>query len=131
MATHSKTPTSQLSTSNPGAQPGNANAQRHGIYSTHYTDAEITRIIESAFSGELTLIDEIGLTRVVLDRCLARHQDADPDQFSNYAKILLEGAGRVGNLMRQQKVLSGEAADSLLDSIASAIEQARDLLGAT
>jgi hypothetical protein len=127
-----KTPPHEQATIHRGAQPDNSNAARHNIYSSRFSDDEITRIIQSAY-GDLSLTDEIGLARVTLDRCFAAMDAiaADPEQLGAIAKIVLEGTSRVANLMRQQKILTGAATDNLLDTLASAIDQARDILGAT
>ena len=53
-------PSPSASKRKPGAQPGNANALRHGFYAKSFTEAEMRRL-EEDIEGEF--IDEIALAR--------------------------------------------------------------------
>ena len=53
----------------PGAQPGNRNAFRHGLYSNSFTEAEMQSLDEK---DESELVAEIALARHVLARLISQ-----------------------------------------------------------
>lgn len=109
-----------------GAQPANANAVSHNVYSKHMTADEIARFLAEAFDTDPPdLRQEIALARVVTDRIAARLRETrtDDELFQSLARLALEATGRIGNLLRQQRIIGGSAADSLSEAIAAALDE--------
>ena len=58
----------------PGAQPGNANALKHGFYSRFFNSPEMSDLDNVQ---ALSLVDEITMLRVAMRRVLERYNEAD------------------------------------------------------
>lgn len=109
-----------------GAAPGNQNARRHGAYSEFITEADLVALASGADS---TLEDEIAFTRAVVRRLADRminDPDLTPEDHRNISDALFRGTGRVAQLLKTNRSLSGQAADGL----AGALSRALDELGA-
>src|SRR3990167_6294584 len=97
-----------------GGQPRNANAATHRVYS-------------APAKPLLTLDDLIADLRQRISQ-LAGMLDSgqgelSPDQFITVAKLYGELASRLGRLLRDQRALSGKAADGLAGAIAVAVDE--------
>ena len=98
----------------------------HGFYSSALDPAELADLV--TFSDDMTLADEIAVCRVVLRRLLSTLEDPPgPDQDTvDYAKLAglsLQAARTVARLLRDQRALSGKAADGIVAAIAQALDE--------
>jgi hypothetical protein len=116
-----------------GAQPGNTNAQTTGFYSDTFTPEELALV--AAFVTDPTLDDEIWMQRV-LNRRLMKHtgEQLGKPQIKisllvKVAEALAIGTGRVARLLRDKRMLSGEANNSLAEAIATALDELTGELG--
>lgn len=105
---------------NVGAPAGNTNSLKHGAYSPHFTNDEAVRLITHA--ANLTLDDEIAVTRVITDRLLA-YLSANTDDLTIIAPLLLNSTRTTARLLRDKRALSGTAADGLMDAIGAALDE--------
>lgn len=112
-----------------GAQPGNQNARKHGFYSTQFTREELALI--AAFVQDPTIDDELWMQRVLNHRLLTfvGTEALAIENLVALAKVLTTGTGRVSRLLRDRRILSGEAADSLAGAIAAALDEISTELG--
>jgi len=101
-----------------GAQPGNRNSLRHGLYSRSFRQVELSDL-KHVQAG---LESEIAMLRVVQNRLLACAGDFDhqPDQIDLKTAIsLLQALGatsmRIASLMKAQARLAADQADQELD----------------
>ena len=103
----------------PGAPEGNVNARVHGFYSKHLTTEELEdlAVVAAAAAG---LEDEIGLLRVRIRRALA--EGCDLDQVSR-------ALGRLTQMLKAQRQISGEAADSFQQALAEVLDGLEEELG--
>jgi len=100
-----------------GAPAGNKNAQTHGAYSESIT-------LEDALRG---------LTRRIrnLEKYLDdRQEDLTSEERVNLVTLYSNLLGRLGRLMRDQRAISGEAADGIAGAIAQALDELSTELGA-
>lgn len=106
-----------------GGQPGNANAGSHGFYSDTFTEAEQALI--AGFVSDPSLDDEIWMQRV-FNRRLMQHisgEEIPTETLAKIAEALSTGTGRVAQLLRARRALTGGAADGLADAIATALDE--------
>jgi hypothetical protein len=96
----------------PGAPKGNRNARKHGFYAGHLTTEELEdlAVVAAAAAG---LEDEIGLLRVRIRRALA--EGCGLDQVSR-------ALGRLTQMLKAQRQISGEAADSFQQALAEVLD---------
>ena len=90
-----------------GAQPGNANALKHGFYSRHMRAGESADL--SAIMPDLN--SEISMLRVLAGRAVAAITKADNITLTDWSMLLNSiGAAfiRIGSLTRSQQFLSGD-----------------------
>lgn len=100
-----------------GAPRGNRNAEKHGWYSKPERPPE-------------TIDDAIALAGRKLDELDAYMGElTDPEQIIRYGSIILQGASRLGRLLRDKRALSGESADSILQALSQAIDEIGTELG--
>jgi len=111
----------------PGAQPGNQNARKHGYYARHLTAEELEAL--SLEAQDAALADEIALQRVLNNRLLAAMAQAKTDDLLRIAHLLTVSTGRIARLLRDQRALSGEAADGLLQALQKGAEEILTELG--
>ena len=114
------------STHHNAAPPGKASTP--GPYSTHYSDDEITRLVQSPPEpGSLNA--EIELTRILIDRVMARMSGAQVEQFESLVRLNLDATGRLATLLKTNRQLSGESTDKLAHYIAGALDEIGQQLG--
>ena len=85
-----------------GAQPGNANALRHGFYSRYFTEAEM-QSLDKNIKGEFH--DEIALARVQVGRLAEISKDYKNMPFDDYiaaSNALSNYLDRIQRLSRAQ-----------------------------
>ena len=116
----------------PPAQPRGGRAaggkdDRRGFYADQFTSEELALVAASATDPALD--DEIWLTRVLNRRMLAHTRELEAeggelplDTLVKAVQALIAGTGRVARLLRDRKVLSGEALDELARTMAEALE---------
>jgi hypothetical protein len=134
-----------------GAPPGSDKPNtKHGFYSSALDPTELADLV--TFSDDMTLADEIAVCRVVLRRLLSilenppgPDRDACPEQacpeqrdracpersdrsdrITDYAKLAglsLQAARTIARLLRDQRALSGKAADGIVAAIAQALDE--------
>lgn len=105
-----------------GAPIGNTNRLDHGFYSRHFTEAEL----EVVLSPVDDLADEIALCRVLTGRLAGRLSgdgDLEVEDLVKLASMALRASNTLARLMRDNRVLSGDAADDLAGSIGSVLDQ--------
>jgi hypothetical protein len=111
-----------------GAPPGNRNRQAHGFYSSTLTEEELADLV--AVADDLTLDDEIACARVILRR-LMHHLEIDPDaehppdvdDLHKLANLALSATRTVARLLRDQRAITGEAADGIAGAIGQALDE--------
>jgi len=112
-----------------GAPTGNDNRYDHGFYSRHFTADELAVMLSPVDD----LADEIALCRVLTSRMMERMGDSNLDagDLVTLASMALRSANTTARLLRDNKVLSGEAADDLAGSIANVLDQLSGEWGVT
>lgn len=102
-----------------GAPAGNINARRHGFYSKHLTAEELAdlAVVAAQAAG---LEDEIGLLRVRIRRAL--EEGIDLDQVGRALQ-------RLTQMLKAQRLLTGEAADRFQETLADVLDGLTDELG--
>jgi len=81
------------------------------------------------YSADMTLDDEIGVTRIALRRALKALSAPAPGQllvladFARLAAVVFQGGRTVARLLRDRRALSGEAADGIAGALAQAIDE--------
>jgi len=107
-----------------GAQPGNANAIKHGFYSRRFTRLEMDDLENATLDH---LMDAIVLLKVVGRRVLDMSQQEEVD-FESWMKAL-ETLGRtqvrIAALLRASMLSKGKFEDALLPQIQEAVAAAR------
>lgn len=100
----------------PGAPQGNKNALKHGFYA-HYDAPGV---------GIDTIIADLAAKQAALSAYLDAHlTDPDPDiaALSGLFQLHAQTASRLGRLLRDQRALSGAAADGISGAIAQALDE--------
>lgn len=107
----------------PGAPAGNQNAESHGFY-THTTSppptATITEIVRD-------LADKQRRLSQYIDERL--DDNATPNELAALLALHAQTASRLGRLLRDQRALSGDAADGMAAAIAKALDELSNELG--
>ena len=106
-----------------GAPEGNDNAKTHGAYSDLIQPEELARLVTDA--DDTTLQDEMALTRLANRRLIEHLQDDNTPRADAIAaaQAIFRGARTVALLLRDQRALSGEAADGISGALAQAIHE--------
>lgn len=106
-----------------GSPPGdNANARKHGFYSPVLEPEELADLV--AFADDLSLDDEIALARVILRRLVALSQvNRDIDTIVKLASLALQATRTIARLLRDKRVICGEAADGIAGAIGQALDE--------
>jgi hypothetical protein len=88
-----------------GAQPGNANALKHGFYARHFNPNEVTRL-EHIQDG---LADEINLLRLAMQRlvALATAEERSAADWQKTLQALGLASQRLAQLVRLHQELTG------------------------
>lgn len=100
---------------------------RHGFYSSSVAPDELADLV--TYSADMTLDDEIGVTRIALRRSLKALSAPAPGQllvladFARLAAVVFQGGRTVARLLRDRRALSGEAADGIAGALAQAIDE--------
>jgi hypothetical protein len=101
------------------------------FYSDQFTDPE--RDLVDAFVADPRLDDEIWMQRVLNRRLLVHANLKDEDGASPSTQVLIKlaealtiGTGRVARMLRDKRVLSGEAAGSLAEAADELLAEIRD-----
>lgn len=104
----------------PGAQPGNANALRHGFYSRRFRSLE-HRDLENGLQAGLK--DEISLLRVQIRRLveLAEGQSELKEAIQSLAAIGL-ACNRLANMLKTQVMLGESGESEITQAINKAVE---------
>jgi hypothetical protein len=105
-----------------GAQPGNLNALKHGVYSKRLKDLTPEELEQMAENGDLK--QEIGMVRVVMRRVFDLVDDAATGEsglegWASSLNALGTAATRLAGLLRTQQALTGGSSE-----IAEALSQA-------
>ncbi len=120
-----KTATKSVKPKAKGAQPGNANAVTHNIYSKHYSDDELSRIIAALTDPTTPISAAIEATAVMLDRIIKRitaDENPVPADFLELAHLHNETTGRLASLARNRAILSGDTADTITGHIGALLD---------
>jgi len=105
--------------------------RRDSIYASHYTDDELCRIIAALDDPGADLSGAIEATHVILDRILARlDTETDPDRWTRLVQVWGDTTTRLASIMRTQRILSEQSADTLAGHIAAALDEVASALGA-
>ena len=107
---------------------GHAKAANHSFYSDLFTEQELGLI--AGFVGDPSLNDDIWMQRV-LNRRLLTHTNAKESQgdgapvdlLIKLAEALAVGTGRGARLMLAKRMLSGEAAEAMIDAITYGLQE--------
>jgi hypothetical protein len=109
-----------------GAQPGNRNALKHGLYARNFTDADLEDL--GGVSGHLE--DEIAMMRVGLKRVfdMACSTDHDLGVWRGALNDLGLGAYRLANLLKVERDLAANSpmiASALSEALEQVLEEMR------
>ena len=117
-----------------GAPLGNQNRTEHGFYGRILQNGELADLVR--FSQNLSLEDEIGLVRITLRRVMTRFKlnnlerdDMANEEMMKMAGLIMTGARTVARLLRDQRALSGKAADGISGAIGLALDELSSELG--
>ena len=99
------------------------------FYDSHYSEREIALI--ATFLNDVSLDDELWMTRVVNDRLLARlfAEGISDEMLLKIAAILFKGADRVAKLLQTRRVLSGEAAEGFSAAFTRMLDELNQISG--
>ena len=110
----------------PGAPRGNRNALKHGFYATPTRPlTSIADIIADLAEKQETLSNHI-------DTILSTADNDDLPNMIDLVKLFAlhgQNASRLGRLLRDQRALSGDAADGIAGAIAQALDELSTELG--
>jgi len=110
----------------PGAPAGNTNALKHGFYAhPHQPLTDIADIINDLAAKQAALSAHI-------DDALSDADDEAPPHIADLVKLFSlhgQNAARLGRLLRDQRALSGDAADGISGAIAQALDELSTELG--
>ena len=105
--------------------------RRNSAYASHYTDDELCRIIAALDDPGSDLSGAIEATHVILDRILARiDSETDPDRWTRLVQVWGDTTTRLASIMRTQRILSEQSADTLAGHNAAALDEVAAALGA-
>ena len=106
----------------PGAPVGNRNAETHGLYGiTPTPPLTIAAIIRDLAGKQKALSDYI--------QAQLKSTDADLAALTELFALHAQTASRLGRLLRDQRALSGQAADGLAGAIGQALDELSNELG--
>jgi hypothetical protein len=99
----------------------------HGFYADALEPRELADLV--AYGGDLSLDDEIACARVALRRVLAAlgapgdEKGLSASDFARLAGLAFQGTRTVSRLLRDQRTLSGDAADGINEAIGAALDE--------
>lgn len=108
----------------PLAAPSAAGDREAGLYSDHFTDAELSNAL--SILNHPPLGDELSVIRITLSRLLAiisGEPEMAAGQLARLAPIIFEGARTVARLLRDQRAISDETEEKLASSVGSALTE--------
>lgn len=113
----------------PGPPLNNTNRKTHGFYATSLSPTELADLV--LYADDLTLDDEIACARVALRRVLDAlttttdqpDRQLDAESYARLAAVAFQGTRTVARLLRDQRALSGQAADGIAGAIAQALDE--------
>ena len=111
----SKPPRCAAHSGKTGAPAGNKNARTHGGYSD--TGIEIHGIEDAVKDLEIRLA------------MVAGYVEQHPAKFMEAMQLYGQMVSRYGRLLRDQKVVGGEAGDTILEALAEAVDEVAKKLG--
>jgi hypothetical protein len=112
----------------PGGQPGNWNAFKHGFYSRRYQPLELRDLDSMLATG---LSDEITLLRVIIRRVFefaSQSEEQDLDTWTHALNTLGTASTRLATLLRTQHKLRDERED-IVDTLSRALGQVAHEIG--
>ncbi len=85
----------------------------------------------AALSDDRSLEDEIGVARVTLRRVMAQMDQtpADPETLAKLGALVMSGARTIARLLRDERALTGQAADGIAGAIGQALDELSIELG--
>jgi hypothetical protein len=106
-----------------GAPEGNQNALKHGYYAAADLpeDCSIDAIIDNLYQRQVRLDAYI--------EAVLQEGDASIDELTHLLRIHGQNASRLGRLLRDQRALSGDAADGISGAVAQALDELSNELG--
>lgn len=108
-----------------GASPDEKGPRRgRGFYRRAFSGEELADLAQ--FADASALAEEIATTRVVLRRLLLYlrdHPELDAATLARLAPLAFRGTQTVAQLLRDQRALSGEAADGIAGAIGLALDE--------
>lgn len=112
-----------------GAQPGNSNNLKHGLYSRRFTQEE-TSDLAAALDTTTTLDHEIAMLRVATRRIfdLASAEELDIETGVQVLNALGGAAVRVSSLLQAEQRLKGNVSD-ISDALSQALSAVTRELG--
>ena len=108
-----------------GAPKGNRNRMTHGLESELYSALDLKMIIALSKSDPTDLAMEIGILRMLIRRAGAV-AGVDPVPVLDGVS---SAADRLARVLKAQRVLKGEAAESMTAAIAAAVRELGEELG--
>lgn len=107
------------------AGPSSSRSDAGGsFYGRQLTTQELTDLV--AFTSDPSLSDEIAVSRVMLRRLLTVLQDEEElsvRELTRVASMVFNGSRVVARLLRDERALSGEAADGISGAIGHALDE--------
>jgi hypothetical protein len=108
-----------------GGQPGNTNALKHGFYAKYFSLAE-RRGLEATEGAVLG--GEIGLLRVLIRRFAEQVQASQGvalNESAQHLAVVSEAMVRLASLLRTERLLGGDEANTLFRQLERAMEAVR------
>lgn len=113
-----------------GASSLRQQTEEDSFYRRQLSNQELADLV--AYSGDGGLGDEIAINRVMLRRLLNSLGDTEDASLSDVVKVatlVFRGTKAVAALLRDERALSGEAADGIAGAIAQALDELSTELG--
>ena len=107
-----------------GAQPGNTNALKHGLYARYFTQAE-----KDDLKGQSILDSEIDMLRVAMQRLFSRTGNADEKTLTATLTALARVSASLARLIEANRRIRDQD-DALVDTINQAVSQINKELSA-
>jgi len=126
MSPHPATRRRGLSNRRPGAQPGNANALKHGFYTRRFNKQHLDGVESTSLSG---LAEEIALIRIFTRRLVeSTDLSADVYDLAGVLRAICLASATITRIIRIQSLL-GSSTNDWQDAIDTAIHDISIELG--
>jgi len=110
-----------------GAPAGNQNARSHGFYVNEVAPLPDPDDVPDSIAG---VIHDLAVKQARLSKHINGHLESyDIDVLARLLQLHAQTASRLGRLLRDQRALSGEAADGISAAIAQALDELSTELG--